>query len=174
MFVIIILLLFIFGVTVFIMIPLMIGASFEITDDKSLRIMLKLARAKKGEKAAELGSGDGKILLALAKAGAETHGFEINPFLVLWTKWKIKKAKLKGKAFVHWKSFWSINLGDFDVITIFQVGYIMKKLKEKLECEARKKIRIVSNTWQFPEMKYLKKEGNIFLYELAPQKNKNT
>ena len=88
--------------------PFIFGAPFEPTSDRKLKIMMKLAKVKKGEKAVDHGSGDGKIVIALAKAGAEAHGYEINPLLVLFSRYKIKKAGLKGKAFIHWKNFWKI------------------------------------------------------------------
>ena len=61
------------------------GAFFAKTDDVSLQNMIKLAKIKPGDIAVDLGSGDGKIVIAMAKAGAIAYGFEINPFLV-WTK----------------------------------------------------------------------------------------
>lgn len=171
-FVVVILILFILAVIIFVIIPLalMFGASFELTDDKTLRIMLKFARVKKGEKVAELGSGDGKLVIAFAKKGAEVHGYEINPFLVLLSKYKIRKEGLKGKAFVHWKNFWNVELGNFDVISVFQVGYVMPRLYKKLKREAKKKIRIVSNTWKFPNLRLLKEKGGVFYYEINPLK----
>ena len=44
--------------------------------------MIKLLNIKPGEKAVDIGSGDGRVVIALAKAGAEAHGYEINPLLV--------------------------------------------------------------------------------------------
>ena len=107
---------FIFWVAVFVVFPLLMGASYEVTQDDKMKKMIKFARIRKGDKVAELGSGNGKLVIEFAKLGAEIHGYEINPFLVLLSKWKINREGLKEKAFVHWKNFWSVNLGEFDVV----------------------------------------------------------
>jgi len=160
---------YILWVFVFIVFPLMMGASYEVTNDEKLKRMIRFARIKKGEKVAELGSGNGKLVIEFAKLGAEVHGYEINPWLVLASKWKIRREGLGKGAFVHWKNFWSVDLGDFDVVLSFQVGYIMKTLENKLKREARKKMRVVSNNWKFPNLKLIREDKKVYLYEVKHQ-----
>lgn len=163
------LLIFIFYALIFIIIPLFVGASYEGSNSVTTKKIVEFSKIKKGEKIVDLGSGDGRILIEFAKRGAEAHGFEINPFLVLYSKMKIRNLGLKNKAFVHWKSFWKANLGEFDVVVLFQVGYIMKELKEKLKRELKKGSRIVSNNWKFPHWKckkICKGDTNVYLYEV--------
>ena len=151
----------------FILLPLIIGAPFESTDKKTLRKMIEFSKVKRKEKVADLGSGNGKIVIEFAKlpAVAEAHGFEINPFLVWFSKRKIKKLGLQDKAFIHWKNFWNQNLSEYDVIIVYQIGLIMKKLEKKLKKELKKGSRVVSNTWKFPNWKAKKQEGDVYLYE---------
>ena len=61
----------------FIFLPLIIGAPFESTNKKILRKVIEFSKIKKGEKVADLGSGNGKIVIEFAKlsAVAEVHGF---------------------------------------------------------------------------------------------------
>lgn len=150
---------------IFIFLPWRFGAPFEPTSRKELENILKLARVKKDEKVAELGSGNGKIVIALAKQGAEIHGYEVNPFLVLWSRWKIKKLGLENKAFIHRKNFWKINFNNYDILVLFQINYVMKKLGDKIKKEAKKGTRVVSNTWKFPGKKHIKKISHVYLYE---------
>ena len=145
--------------------PWLFGAPYEPTADKKLKKIMKLAKIKKGEKAVDLGSGDGRIVIALAKEGAEAHGYEINPFLVLISRHKIRKAKLQDKAKIHWKSFWKVDLNQFDVIVMFQFKTIMKRLERKFQKEIRKKSRIVSYYWKLPSWKFIKRIENIYLYK---------
>ncbi len=149
--------------SLFFLIPFLFGAPFEPTSNKKVKNILKLANVKKGEKAVDLGSGDGRIVIELARRGVEAHGFEINPILVLISRWKIKKLGLNN-AHIHWKSFWDVSLKDYDVITLFQFPTIMKKLRDKLKKES--KARIVSHYWKFPGWKIQKKIDNIYLYKL--------
>jgi|TARA_Y100000310_G_scaffold107162_2_gene105615 protein-L-isoaspartate O-methyltransferase len=130
--------------------------------------MVEFSKIKKTEKVADLGSGNGKIVVEFAKLPAvkEVHGFEINPFLVWFSRRKIKKLGLQDKAFIHLKNFWNEDLSEYGVISIFQVVFIMKKLERKLKRELKKGSRIVSNTWKFPNLKIKKHEGKAYLYEI--------
>ena len=168
-----ILILMFLGITLSILFLLFIsvsiyGAPFESTSTKTLRKMIEFSKIKKGEKIADLGSGSGKIIIEFAKLPAvkEAHGFEINPLLVWISRRKIKKLNLEGKAFIHRKNFWKQDLSKYDVISIFQIVYVMKKLERKLKKELKKGSRVVSNTWKFPNWKLEKHEGDVYLYEV--------
>lgn len=150
---------------IFFLLPFLFGAPFQPTNEKKLKKMIKLAGVKKGDKAVDLGSGDGRIVIALAKEGAEAHGYEINPFLVLLSKYKIKREGLSKKAFIHWKSFWSVNFRKYDVVTLFQFSTIMAKLEKKLKKELKPKSKVISYYWKFPRWNHSKKIGNIWLYK---------
>ncbi|MCP6727593.1 MAG: hypothetical protein KJI69_06300, partial [Patescibacteria group bacterium] len=63
----------------FLFLPLAFGAPFQPSSKKRVRIITEIAKIKEGERVAELGSGNGKLVIALAKTGAEVHGYEINP-----------------------------------------------------------------------------------------------
>lgn len=130
--------------------PLINGAVYFPTSETSVQTMLRLANIKRGEKVVDLGSGDGRVLLAFARAGAEAHGYEINPILVWRSRKAIREAGLQGKIFVHWKSFWRADLSSFDVVILYGIPYIMKKLEVKLGKELKTGTRVLSNIYRFP------------------------
>ena len=70
------------------LIPTIHGAIYYPSSDPQIATMLDLAQIKKGERAVDIGSGDGRIVRALARAGAHAHGYELNPFLVFWSWWQ--------------------------------------------------------------------------------------
>ncbi|HTY43754.1 MAG TPA: class I SAM-dependent methyltransferase [Patescibacteria group bacterium] len=140
------------------------GAPFQPSSDRELREMIELASFKKRQKTADLGSGDGKVVIEFAKRGAEAHGFEINPLLVWIAKKKIKRLGLKN-AFIHKKNFWKQDFSGFDIVTSFQISYVMPGLEEKLKKELKKGAKVISNTWTFPNWKPKKQEGKVYLYE---------
>jgi len=159
-------LIFTFFFTVYNFIPILfLGAPYVITDQERVKKIIVLLNIKPGDKAVDLGSGDGRLVIAMAKAGAEAYGYEINPFLVLLAKKNIQKAGLKNKAFIHWKSFWKEDFSSFNAVTVFGVSYIMKRLETKLQKELKPSARVVSSVFTFPSWVYLKKEGAIYLYE---------
>ncbi len=149
----------------FIMPLFFLGAPFNSSSRKKVRNMIDLASVKKDEKAADLGSGDGRIIISLAQAGAEAYGYEINPLLVWYSRQKIKKAGLSDLATIKWQNFWNVDLSSFDIITVFQIDISMKKLERKLKSELKSKARVVSNYWTFPTWLYRKSKGQVYLYE---------
>lgn len=142
------------------------GAPFVPSRKDRLITISRFTQVVSGDRAADLGSGDGRIVIELARRGAEAHGYEINPFLVWWSRFKIKRAGLESNAFIHWQSFWNENFSNFNIITVFGITYIMKELEEKLKKELPLNARIVSNGFAFPSWKYSRMEDNVYLYEL--------
>lgn len=141
------------------------GAAFQSSSDKELRRIVEFANAKKRDKVVDIGSGTGKVVIEFAKKGIETHGFEINPLLVWISRNKINKFGLEKKAFIHQKNFWKENLNKFDIIIVFQIGYLMGRLEKKLEKELKKETRVISNNWKFPNKKPKKKVRKVYLYK---------
>jgi ribosomal protein L11 methylase PrmA len=152
--------------SIFAFVPIIIGAPFEPTRKKELDKMLKIVKIPKNKKIVDLGSGNGKLVIAFAKKGYECHGYEVNPWLVLLTKYYIWKNDLKGKAFVHWGNFWRKDMSEFDVVILFQIYYIMPKLEKKLKKEMKKNSLVISNKWEFPNLKPFKKNEKIRVYKI--------
>jgi len=149
--------------------PFLFGAPYMPSNRKETSSIISFAKKyskKKNPKALDLGSGNGKLILALSKSGIESHGFEINPLLVWLTKLKIylKKSRLKNKISVSQENFMLENFSKYDIITIFQNNRMMKKLEGKLQKELKKGAIIISNEWKFPNWKFIKQDGQIYLY----------
>ena len=140
------------------------GAPFVPIHGSKLEKINKLANLRPGMKIADLGSGDGRIVIALAQAGAEAHGYEINPLLVLWSRHKIRKLKLSSRAFVHWKSFWSADFSSFDLIVIFGINHIMKRLENKLQRELKPGAKVVCLIFPLPTWPETAKTEKTYLY----------
>jgi len=126
--------------------------------------IVKFLAIKQGEKAVDLGSGNGRLLIALAQAGAEAHGFEHNPLLVWRSRYNIKKAGLHGKAFVHMNNFWDVDVSSFNCVVIYGIPYIMPKLEEKLRRELKSGARVVAHSFPFPSWKPVESHKRVYLY----------
>ena len=75
----------------YIVVPLLFGAPFLPSDAKTFErtaILLGSLGKGAGKKAVDLGSGDGRMVIELAKLGYEAHGYEINPLLVWQSRHK--------------------------------------------------------------------------------------
>jgi cyclopropane fatty-acyl-phospholipid synthase-like methyltransferase len=144
--------------------PLGRGAIYDPSSPDKTNHIADMAEIVPGDKAADLGSGDGRVVIALARRGAEAHGYEINPLLVLRSRRNIREAGLDGKAFIHWGSFWRADFSPYSVITVFQVGFVMGRLEEKCRRELSPRARIVSHHWRFPHLTSKRMRGDVYVY----------
>lgn len=115
-------------------------------------------------RAVDLGSGDGRVVLELAKKGFLVTGFEIKEDLVLRSRQRIKDAKLEDRATIYQKSFWEADLSSFDLIYLYGMGSILGRLEKKLEKEVRPGTKVISNIFRFPTWKYKKEKDHLYLY----------
>lgn len=131
---------------------------------EKVETMVELSQIKPGEKSADLGSGDGRVVIAMAQKGAIAHGFEIDPYRAVLGEDNIYDAGLVDKAFIHHKSFWDINLSEFDVISLYGITGIMDRLEKKLQQELKSNARVVSNIFTFPNWEPVQKKEDVYLF----------
>lgn len=139
------------------------GALYIPTDPKMVEDMLDVANLKPGDRVVDIGSGDGRLVIAAARRGIEAKGYEINPLLVWIAGKKIQKSGLEKLASVEWKDFWRADLSSYSVVTVFGIGHIMKRLERKLTRELKPGSRVVCNLFAMPTWKEEKKNG-LFIY----------
>lgn len=137
---------------------------FVPSSDERLKKMIELGCVRPGIKAADIGSGDGKVVIALAKEGAEAHGYEIDYERAQKSIENIKREGLNGKAFIHNMNFWDVEFGDYDVLTIYGITSIMKRLESKLLREMKPGAILVSNYFTFPNWQHETKDGMVYVY----------
>ena len=140
------------------------GPFYVPAPEERIEKMLRLLEIRPDDKAVDLGSGDGRLVIALARAGIEAHGYEINPFLVWLSRWKISRAGLRDKAFVHWRNFWPEDLSQFSVVVVYGISFVMRDLEIKLRKELRSGAQVVSHYFVFPLWPEIKREGEVRLY----------
>ena len=151
--------------SIFMLVLLYRGPLFVPTRRKYVPRIIEMLDVRPGEKIVDLGSGDGRLLVAIAKAGAEAHGFEHNPLLVVKSKHNFKKEGVVGKAFVHMSNFWDVDVSQFDGVVVYGIPYIMTRLEEKLKKELRPGARVVSYSFPFPNWEPTAKEKAVYLYK---------
>ena len=125
--------------------------------------MVELAEVKPSDKGADLGSGDGRIVIAFAKAGITMHGYEIDEELKKLAENNIQTENLTN-AFIHSKDFWQEDLSSYDIICCYPMPTIMGRLENKLKQELKPGSRILLNYFPFKYWKEKKVKDNIFLY----------
>jgi len=147
------------------LLPPFMGAPFVPSSRVAVEKMLELAQPQPGERMVDLGSGDGRIVMAFAEKGIEAHGYEINPTLVLMSRLAIRGRGLRGKAHVHWRSLMGVDFSKFDIVVIYGLPRIMKNLESRLQKDLPPGGRVISNTFSFQNWPSAKKEDKVFLYK---------
>lgn len=144
------------------------GAPFVRSKKDRVETMLKLAEIKSGTRVLELGSGDGSLIAKAARLGAIAHGIEINPFLVWYSRRKVRKAGLDGRATFTAADIFKISLAEKkpDVLLLYLLPGTLKKLREKLQAELLPGTRIISNAFRIEGLTPLKQENSVYVYEL--------
>lgn len=141
------------------------GAWYEPTPNEKIQQIIACAQIKPGQKAVDLGSGDGRIVIALAQAGAKAVGIEKDRKLVDISRANIRKANLSRQATITHANFWTIGLQEFDIVVMYQFKTIMERLETKLQAELPKHALVISNYWQLPHWIPCKQSGEIYLYQ---------
>jgi cyclopropane fatty-acyl-phospholipid synthase-like methyltransferase len=107
--------------------------------------MLRLAAVRPHDVVFDLGSGDGRILIAAANQyGAKAVGYEISPVLVEQTRAEIRKLNLAGRVEVHEKNLFEADLSTATVVTLYLGEPNNAKLLPKLKA-LKPGTRIVSH-----------------------------
>lgn len=98
----------------------------------------------------DIGSGDGRIVLAAAQQGYAAHGIELNPWLVLYSKYRAFRMGLYRKATFSRQDLWKADLGRFQNVVIFGVDCMMDDLEKKLDRELCQGSKVVACRYPFP------------------------
>ncbi|MFA6318547.1 MAG: hypothetical protein WC943_14150 [Elusimicrobiota bacterium] len=153
---------------VFFLLAPVLGGPFVPTPHGQVQDAMRLARPRPGEIFVDLGSGDGRLLLAAASAGARAVGYEINPVLVLVSRLDLWWAGLSSRAEVRMRSYWPADLSDADVIAVYGITYLMPRLATKLLREAKPGCRVVSVDFEFSGWTPVWSCGSVHLYVPRP------
>lgn len=148
----------------FLCLAFLTGAPFVPSTRQTAEAMIKLAQLKKGMRIYDLGSGEGRLLKLAAKAGAQAIGFEINPFLVLFTKIRFYFSPYRKLIKVHWSNFWKADFSDADVVFVYLLPWRMEKLEQFLKRELKPGTKVISNSFIFPNLKKITEDRKSHVY----------
>lgn len=115
--------------------------------------MIELAAVKKGDVVYDLGSGDGRIVIAAAKKGARAVGFEIDPDLVAESRANIQKAGVQESAEIRNQDILTVDLSGASVVTMYLLPDVNLKLRPNLQKQLKPGSRIVSHSFDMGDWK---------------------
>jgi SAM-dependent methyltransferase len=120
--------------------------------------MIELAGVKKDDTVYDLGSGDGRIVIAAAKKGARAVGFEIDPELVKQSQENIRKAGVLDRTEIRNEDILTVDLSPASVVTMYLLPDVNLKLKPNLLSQLKPGSRVVSHSFDMGDWKPTKTE----------------
>jgi SAM-dependent methyltransferase len=116
------------------------------TPEELVKKMVELAEVGPADNLIDLGSGDGRIVLAAARLGAKATGVEYNQEMVRISRKKAEEEGLSGRASFVRADLFEYDLSEATVITMFLLPEINLKLRPRL-LDLKPGTRILSNTF---------------------------
>jgi cyclopropane fatty-acyl-phospholipid synthase-like methyltransferase len=137
--------------------------------------MIELAGVKKGDVVYDMGSGDGRIVIAAAKKGARAVGFEIDGDLVKESRENIRKAGVENLAEIRQQDILTVDFAPASVVTMYLLPDVNLKLKPNLLKQLKPGSRLVSHSFDMGDWKPDKVErvdGRTINFWTIPAKKK--
>lgn len=142
---------------------ILFGAPYLPTLKQQQTDALEMLDLKPGETLLELGCGDGRMLVAAAKQGINSVGYELNPIIYLVAK--VVTFKYRQQAKVEFGNFWNKKWPAADGIYVFLHTRFMDNLDKKIiQQYYGKKIKLVSYAFPITTKKAATEKGALFLY----------
>ena len=116
------------------------------TPDALVAAMLDMAKVTPRDFVMDLGSGDGRTVIAAARRGARATGIEYNPEMVALSRRNAEAAGVTDRATFQQADLFTIDLSKAQVITMFLLPSINMKLRPTI-LNLRPGTRVVSNTF---------------------------
>ena len=128
--------------------PEEVRAPFVTTPDEVVERMLALAKTGPADRVMDLGSGDGRIVIAAAKRyGARGIGIEIDGKLVAVSRENAQRAGVADRVAFEEQDVLLADLSRATVVTLYLLPFLIDRLQPKLLDELPPGARIVSHSF---------------------------
>ncbi|OQV11399.1 putative Protein FAM173B [Hypsibius exemplaris] len=129
------------------------------TDSQVKLVASILTRRTPGSRVVDLGSGDGRLVMAAAQKGFNSTGVEMNWWLVLWSRWRSYSLGLSKLTQFIRQDLYKCDLKSYDVIILFGVSGMMETIKKKLAVEMKSDSLFVACRFPLPSATPLEQLG---------------
>lgn len=140
------------------------GAPYLPTLSKQKLAAFDLLELEPGQTLIELGSGDGRLLVAAAEKGYKVIGYELNPLLVLISY--VRTFKHRKNVTIKWGNFWWEIWPRADGIYVFLLDRYMEKLDKKIvQNYPEQKVKLASFAFKVPGREVVREKDGVYLYQ---------
>lgn len=114
--------------------------------------MLEISEVGPGDYVIDLGTGDGRILIAAARdRGARGLGVDIDPVLVREAEANARSAGVADRAVFRARDLFETPLGEADVLAMYLLPEVNLRLRPRILAEMRPGARVVSHSFDMGE-----------------------
>ncbi len=142
------------------------GAPFVPTRPDRVAAMVAMAGIRSGERVADLGSGDGRLVVAAAEAGADAEGYEANPLLALGSALLLRRLRLRHRARIRADSYRGRDLRHLDAAFLYVLPAEMARLERWLPAAMKPGSRVVVHAFPFPTWTPEETRGSLYRYRV--------
>ncbi|XP_045210457.2 ATP synthase subunit C lysine N-methyltransferase-like [Mercenaria mercenaria] len=104
----------------------------------------------------DIGSGDGRIVIEASKNGFQSHGVELNYWLVLYSRYRAWREGQRANTNFHKQDLWKTDMSKYENIVVFGVDTLMIGLEKKFDQEITDTCRIVASRFPLPNWQPVK------------------
>lgn len=143
------------------------------TSEKVVEIMLDVVNVGSGDYVIDLGSGDGRIVIAAAKHGAVGHGIDIDPKRIKEARENAVKAGVHNRVLFIEDNIFKTDFSRASVVTMYLLNSVNLKLRPHLLEKLRPGTRLVSHDFDMGEWKpdkHIKEGYSDIFYWVIPAK----
>lgn len=149
------------------------------TPENVVERMLDLADVESSDYVIDLGSGDGRIVIAAADRGANGHGIDLDPERIAEARENASKQGVDNRIMFMEEDIFDTEFSEASVITMYLLPSVNKKLRPKLLNTLQPGTEVVSHSfdmgsWQADKEVVVKKDGRSHevYYWIIPAKAK--
>ena len=117
------------------------------TPDSLVNHLLDVAAVGPGERLIDLGCGDGRIVVAAARRGAEALGVDIDPERIAEARAAATEAGVAARACFRQEDLFVTDLSGASVVTLYLLPVANRLLGARLRTELAPGSRVVSHAW---------------------------
>jgi len=146
------------------------------TPEDLVEAMLDIAKVTPNDFVMDLGSGDGRVVIAAAKRGARAVGVEYNPDMVALSRRNAEKAGVSAKATFLNADLFATDLSKATVVTMYLLPSLNLKLRPTI-LDLKPGIRVVSHAFNMGDWEpdqTVEKQGRTAYLWIVPAKVEGT
>jgi len=124
------------------------------TRPETIALMLEMGEVGPDDYVIDLGTGDGRILIAAARdRGARGLGVDIDPVMIRRAQANARRAGVADRVVFEVRDLFETPLADADVVTMYLLPQVNLELRPRLLAELRPGARVVSHAWDMGDWK---------------------